>query len=115
MLSNIIINGDDKFSLIPMNFTNYFYFSRYEELADYIWKIDHCVQKSLSCIKQHIEDGPNDLSSVFNVLSDYLYMKKNFEEHQKARQQQLEATIHFLDEIDNVDELGDYYDFLRLR
>ena len=42
-------------------------------------------------------------------------MKKNFEEHQDARQQQLEATIQFLDQIDDVEDLRDYYDFLRLR
>ena len=42
-------------------------------------------------------------------------MKNNFEEHQDARQQQLEATIEFLDQIENVEDLRDYYDFLRLR
>ena len=42
-------------------------------------------------------------------------MKKNFEDRQKTRQQQLEATINFLDKIENVDDLRDYYDFLRLR
>ena len=42
-------------------------------------------------------------------------MKKNFEEHQNARQQQLEATIQFLDQIDDVEDLRDYYDFLRMR
>ena len=42
-------------------------------------------------------------------------MKTNFEKHQKARRHQLEGTIQFLDEIENVDELRDYYNFLRLR
>ena len=55
------------------------------------------------------------LSKPLNVLSNYLYMKKNFEDRQKTRQQQLEATINFLDKIENVDDLRDYYDFLRLR
>ena len=55
------------------------------------------------------------LSKPFNVLSEYLYMKKNFEEHQDARQQQLEETIEFLDQIENVEDLRDYYDFLRMR
>ena len=55
------------------------------------------------------------LSKPFNVLSEYLYIKNNFEEHQDARQQQLEATIEFLDQIENVEDLRDYYDFLRMR
>ena len=102
-----------------MNFTNYFYFSRYEELADYIWKIDRHVRKGLSCIKKPNKHGNTDLPSTlnkpFNVLSEYLYMKTNFEKHQKARRHQLEGTIQFLDEIENVDELRDYYNFLRVR
>ena len=95
----------------------YSYF-RYEELWDYIWKIDQYVQKSLSCIKthkQHDKDLASALSKPFNVLSEYLYIKKNFENHQKARQQQLEETINFLNEIENVVDLRLYYDFLRLR
>ena len=95
-----------------------YFFSRYEELWDYIWKIDQYVQKSLSCIKihkRHDKHLTSALSKPFNVLSEYLYMKKNFEEHQDARQQQLEATIEFLDQIENVEDLRDYYDFLRMR
>ena len=94
------------------------FFFRYEELWDYIWKIDQYVQKSLSCIKihkRHDKHLASTLSKPFNILSEYLYMKKNFEEHQDARQQQLEATIQFLDQIDDIEDLRDYYDFLRLR
>ena len=42
-------------------------------------------------------------------------MKNNFDDHQKARRQQLEETINFFNEIDDVDELRDHYNFLRLR
>ena len=42
-------------------------------------------------------------------------MKKNFEDHQEARRQQLQETTHFLNKIDNVQDLRDYYDFLWLR
>ena len=49
------------------------------------------------------------------MLSEYLYLKENFEDHQKVRQQQLEQSIHYLDELENVDELREYYEFLRTR
>ena len=65
--------------------------------------------------KRHDKHLASTLSKPFNVLSEYLYMKNNFEEHQNARQQQLEATIQFLDQIDDVEDLRDYYDFLRMR
>ena len=100
---------------LHLRFITYF---RYEELWDYSWKIDQYVQESLSCIKihkKHDKDFASVLSKPFNILSEYLYMKKNFEDHQKARQQQLEDTINFLNEIENVEDLRLYYDFLRLR
>ena len=94
---------------------HFFYFSRYEELWDYIWKIDNYVQKGFSYLRKHGKDLPTALSKPFNVLSAYLYMKKNFDDHQKARQKQLEETTHFLNKINDVGELRDCYDYLRLR
>ena len=90
---------------------------RYEELEDYIWKLDGYVRKSLSYIKKlkHGKDLSSALSKPFNVLTQYLYLKENFEDHQKVHRQQLERTIHFFDKIENVDDLRDYYDFLRGR
>ena len=80
--------------------------------------MDRFVQNSLSYIKKNKlahKDLSSPLNKPFNVLSEYIYMKKNFEYHQIDRQQQLEKTIHFLDDIENIDELRDYYDFLSLR
>ena len=65
--------------------------------------------------KKHDKDLASALRKPFNILSEYIYMKKNFEDHQRAHQQQLEETFNFLNEIENEEDLRLYYDFLRMR
>ena len=42
-------------------------------------------------------------------------MKMNFDKHHEIRQQQLEETIVFMDEIEDVEELKNHFEFLTWR
>ena len=101
----------------PKDCQHFFSTFRYEELLDYLWKLDRYVRKSVRCLKKikKQKDLSSVLSKPFNIMSEYLHLKENFDDHQKTRQEHLEQSIHYLDELEDIDELREYYGFLRER
>ena len=94
-----------------------FLLHRYGEIGDYMLELNQYANKSLGCLKKlkRQTDLASVLSKPFNVLSAYLHLKENFEDHHKTQQQQLEQSIDYLDELKDVDELREYYEFLHTR
>lgn len=98
--------------------SNYLSYSRYEELGKYIQKLDRHAEKSLSCIRRYNHPTgfiPSCLRKPLGILCEYFYMKMNFDKHHEIRQQQLEETIVFMDEIEDVEELKNHFEFLTWR
>ena len=85
---------------------------RFDELDRCMYRVDKNIQKCMELLPNTSLSCAEDLMETFN---HFIYLKKNFYEHQEAHYKRLDECWDLLDDIDDVEVLKDCYDFLKER